>query len=109
MEQVGSGVVPGEDPGVSEQSSSGTVERKGPTRVGVVESDRASKTRKVVVSYQAKHPKYGKYVRRRTVLQVHDEHNQSHLGDKVEVRECRPMSKTKSWELVRIVEKRPGA
>jgi small subunit ribosomal protein S17 len=62
-----------------------------------------------VVSYQAKHPKYGKYVRRRTVLQVHDEHNQSHLGDKVEVRECRPMSKTKSWELVRIVEKRPGA
>ncbi|MGP1272995.1 MAG: 30S ribosomal protein S17 [Phycisphaerales bacterium] len=79
------------------------------TLVGVVESDRADKTRKVVVSYMAKHPKYGKYVRRRTVLQVHDEQNESGLGDRVEVRECRPISKTKSWKLVRVVEKNPGA
>lgn len=79
------------------------------TLLGVVESDRANKTRKVVVSYMAKHPKYGKYVRRRTVLQVHDEHNESGAGDRVEVRECRPKSKTKSWELVKVVEKSPGA
>ncbi|MEO1583619.1 MAG: 30S ribosomal protein S17 [Planctomycetota bacterium] len=79
------------------------------TTIGVVESDKADKTRKVVVSYMAKHPKYGKFVKRRTVLQVHDEGNESGLGDRVEVRECRPVSKTKSWELVRIVEKRPGA
>lgn len=77
-----------------------------PTRTGVVESDKRDKTRKVVVSYLAQHPKYGKYVRQRTVLHVHDEKNQSKLGDLVEVAECRPISKTKSWKLVRIVEKR---
>lgn len=82
---------------------------KAKTKIGFVESDKADKTRKVVVGYMAKHPKYGKFVKRRTVLQVHDENNESELGDRVEVRECRPVSKTKSWELVRIVEKRPGA
>ena len=92
-------------------SEQATAEKTGRVRtlVGVVESDRANKTRKVVVSYMAKHPKYGKYVRRRTVLQVHDERNESGMGDRVEVRECRPVSKTKSWELVKIVEKSPGA
>lgn len=78
-----------------------------PTRVGVVESDKRDKSRKVVMSYRAKHPKYGKYVNRRTVLQVHDENNESALGDKVEVAECRPMSKTKHWTLVRVIEKAP--
>jgi small subunit ribosomal protein S17 len=76
------------------------------TRIGVVESDRRDKTRKVVVRYQAKHPKYGKYIKRRTTLQVHDEANESRLGDIVEVVECRPLSKTKSWRLVRVVDRR---
>jgi len=76
------------------------------TKVGVVDSDKRAKTRKVVVNYLAKHPKYGKYVRQRTVLHVHDENNESHSGDVVEVAPCRPISKTKSWRLVRIVEKR---
>lgn len=75
-------------------------------RVGVVESDKRDKTRKVVLRYRAKHPKYGKYVQRRTTLQVHDESNESRLGDIVEVVQCRPMSKTKSWRLVRVVERR---
>jgi len=75
------------------------------TRIGVVESDKRDKSRKVVISYRAKHPKYGKYINARTVLQVHDEKNESGQGDKVEVRECRPISKTKRWELVRVVEK----
>ena len=74
------------------------------TEIGVVESDARDKSRKVVVNYLRKHPKYGKYVRQRTVLQVHDENNESHVGDKVEVEECRPISKTKSWRLVRIVD-----
>lgn len=76
------------------------------TRVGVVDSDGRDKTRRVVIAYRAKHPKYGKYVGRRTVLQVHDEQNESRVGDVVEVSQCRPISKTKTWTLVRIVEKR---
>lgn len=79
-----------------------------PRRVGVVESDARDKSRKVVVAFKAKHPKYGKYVRKRTVLQVHDEANESRLGDTVEVEECRPISKTKSWRLVRIVQRGVG-
>lgn len=75
------------------------------TRIGTVESDKRNKSRTVVISYKAQHPKYGKFVSRRTVLQVHDENNESRVGDKVEVAPCRPMSKTKSWKLVRIVEK----
>jgi len=75
------------------------------TKIGVVESDKRNKTRKVVVRFLAKHPKYGKFMRRRTVLHVHDENNESHLGDTVEVVQTRPISKTKCWELVRVVER----
>ena len=78
------------------------------TRLGVVESDGRDKTRKVVIRYVDKHAKYGKYVNRRTVLHVHDENNESHAGDVVEVAECKPISKTKSWRLIRVVEKRGG-
>jgi small subunit ribosomal protein S17 len=77
-------------------------------RIGVVESDKRDKTRKVVVNFQAKHPKYGKYIRGRTVLQVHDEQNESRSGDTVEVVECRPLSKTKRWRLVRVVARSTG-
>ncbi len=77
-------------------------------RQGVVETDARDKTRKVVIRFRAPHPKYGKYVSRRTVLHVHDENNESRTGDVVEVAPCRPMSKTKFWKLVRIVEKRSG-
>ena len=81
-------------------------EKKKVTRVGVVESDARSKTRKVVINFLAKHPKYGKYMRKRTVLHVHDEENVSKNGDVVEIAECRPISRTKSWTLVRVVERR---
>lgn len=80
-------------------------ETKG-AKVGVVESDTRDKSRKVVIHYKDKHPKYGKYVSKRTVLHVHDENNESRTGDVVEVVQCRPISKTKSWKLNRIVEKR---
>jgi len=75
------------------------------TMTGTVESDKRDKSRTVVVDYKTMHPKYGKFVSRRTVLQVHDEKNDSKLGDTVEVKPCRPMSKTKKWTLVRIVER----
>lgn len=77
------------------------------TVVGVVASDKGDKTIKVVVDYQAQHPKYGKLLRRRTTLQAHDEKNEAKEGDRVEIAECRPLSKTKHHRLVRIVERAP--
>ena len=74
---------------------------------GVVASDKGDKTIKVVVNYQTKHPKYGKFLKRRTVLHAHDEKNDAKLGDTVEIAECRPLSKTKHHRLVRIVERAP--
>jgi len=75
------------------------------TRIGEVVSDKRDKSRKVVVTFLQKMPKYGKYVRQRTTFQAHDENNESRIGDTVEIAPCRPISKTKSWRLVRVVEK----
>jgi small subunit ribosomal protein S17 len=77
------------------------------TKVGVVVSDGRDKTRTVLVKFQVKHPKYNKYLKRQSRLHVHDEANESHQGDRVEIANCRPMSRTKSWRLVRVVEKAP--
>ena len=74
---------------------------------GVVASDKGNKTIKVVVNYQTKHPKYGKFLKRRTVLHAHDEKNEAREGDTVEIAECRPLSKTKHHRLLRIVERAP--
>src|ERR1700760_4694764 len=74
---------------------------------GVVASDKGDKTIKVVVNYQTKHAKYGKYLKRRTVLHAHDEKNEAKEGDRVEIAECRPMSRTKHHRLLRIVERAP--
>ena len=68
-------------------------------------SDKMNKTRRVVVERLVPHPKYGKMMRSRTVCHVHDEANESHLGDMVEIMETRPMSKLKRWRLIRIVRK----
>ncbi len=67
-----------------------------------------SKTRRVEIPRLVKHPRYGKYIRRRTVCHVHDESNESRLGDTVEIMETRPLSKTKNWRLVRVVTKAPA-
>lgn len=72
--------------------------------VGIVTSDKMMKTRVVEIARRERHPLYGKYVRKRTVCYVHDEENQSHTGDRVEIMESRPLSNKKRWELVRIVE-----
>src|SRR5450432_2724192 len=75
--------------------------------IGIVGSDKGDKTIKVVVNYQTKHAKYGKYLKRRTVLHAHDEKNEAKEGDTVEIAECRPLSKTKHHRLLRIVQKAP--
>jgi len=80
-------------------------DRKLKNVTGVVISNSGDKSIKVAIDFKVKHPKYGKYVKRRTKLGAHDEHNQASLGDVVEVVECKPYSKTKSWRLVRVVEK----
>lgn len=75
--------------------------------VGVVTSDKMNKTRRVEIPRLVKHVRYGKYIRRRTICYVHDEKNDSHAGDTVEIMETRPLSKLKTWRLVRIVTKAP--
>tara|TARA_R110000744_G_scaffold283_3_gene1098 strand:+ start:8182 stop:8442 length:261 start_codon:yes stop_codon:yes gene_type:complete len=75
-------------------------------KIGVVETDARDKSRKVVIQYKAPHPKYGKFVSKRTVLHVHDENNESHTGDVVEIVQCSPISKTKSWKISKIIEQR---
>jgi len=73
--------------------------------VGVVTSDKTKKTRRVEIPRLVKAPKYGKYVRQRTVCYVHDPNDESHMGDTVEIVESRPLSRTKRWQLVRVVSR----
>ncbi|KPJ57939.1 MAG: hypothetical protein AMS16_00315 [Planctomycetes bacterium DG_58] len=75
--------------------------------VGVVVSDRMDKSVVVEVKRLVKHPLYKKYIRRRTRLMAHDEENAAGVGDRVELMETRPLSKRKSWRVVRILEKAP--
>ncbi|AAP96691.1 30S ribosomal protein S17 [[Haemophilus] ducreyi] len=72
---------------------------------GKVVSDKMDKSFVVAIERTVKHPLYGKFIRRTTKLHVHDENNEAKLGDVVEIQECRPVSKTKSHKLVRVVEK----
>lgn len=73
--------------------------------VGIVKSDKMSKTRVVEIPRKVRHPKYGKFIHARTLCYVHDEDNSSGEGDTVEIVESRPRSKKKRWELVKVVEK----
>jgi len=75
------------------------------TRQGVVVSDRAAKTITVRIDVARRHPRYEKIVRTSRTLHVHDEQGDAHVGDTVIVRECRPMSRTKRWRLVEVVER----
>ena len=71
--------------------------------IGVVTSDKMNKSRRVEIERLVQHPRYGKFVRRSTVCHVHDEDNDSHEGDTVEIIEAPPRSKLKRWDLVRVV------
>ncbi len=79
-------------------------EKKIRTLQGKVISDKMDKSVTVLLERHVKHPLYKKYIRRSTKLHVHDENNECSIGDMVAIRECRPMSKTKSWALVEIIE-----
>jgi small subunit ribosomal protein S17 len=75
---------------------------------GLVVSRSGDRSIKVEINYITQHPKYGKYIRRSTKLGVHDASNQAAVGDLVEIVKCRPMSKTKSYRLVRVIKKGSG-
>jgi small subunit ribosomal protein S17 len=75
--------------------------------IGIVASDKMNKTRRVEIPRLVKHPRYGKYIKRRTICYVHDENNESHVGDTVEIMETRPLSRTKNWRLVQIIARAP--
>ena len=75
------------------------------TRIGVVTSNRMDKTVTVAVERKVKHPIYGKFVKKTTKFHAHDEKDECSIGDTVKIMETRPLSKTKRWRLVEIVEK----
>jgi small subunit ribosomal protein S17 len=73
--------------------------------IGVVKTDKMNKSRRVEIPRLVQHAKYGKILHRKTVCHIHDENNESHIGDTVEIIECPPMSKLKRWKLVKILKK----
>lgn len=82
------------------------IERKNrKSRIGLVTSDKMDKTITVAVERKVKHPFYGKFLKKTTKFHAHDENNQCGAGDTVRIMETRPLSKTKRWRLVEIIEK----
>jgi small subunit ribosomal protein S17 len=75
------------------------------TRIGVVDSNKMDKTITVAVERKVKHPIYGKFVKKTTKFHAHDDKNECNIGDVVKIMETRPLSKTKRWRLVEVVEK----
>ena len=83
-----------------------TVERKSrKTRIGIVSSDKMTKTITVTVERKVKHPIYGKFLKKSSSFHAHDEQNSAGTGDVVRIMETRPLSKTKRWRLLEIIEK----
>ena len=74
-------------------------------QTGSVISDRMDKSATILIERKVKHPIYGKFVKKSTKLHIHDENNECGIGDTVQISECRPISKTKSWKLVKVVNK----
>jgi len=75
------------------------------TQIASVVSDKMDKSAVVLIERKVKHPIYGKFVKKSTKLHIHDENNECGVGDTVQISECRPISRTKSWKLVKVVEK----
>jgi small subunit ribosomal protein S17 len=75
------------------------------TKTGVVTSNKMAKTITVAVERKVKHPMYGKFVKKTSKFHAHDEKNECSIGDTVKIMESRPLSKTKRWRLVEVVEK----
>jgi len=75
------------------------------TLQGVVTSSAGDKSATIMIERRIKHPVYGKFIKRSSKIRLHDEANECNKGDTILIEECRPMSKTKSWKLVKVVEK----
>jgi small subunit ribosomal protein S17 len=86
----------------TENTGSSKTER---TLTGRVISDKMEKTATVLVERRVRHPLYGKYISRSTKLHIHDENNDCHAGDVVRIQACRPVSKSKAWRLVEVLER----
>ncbi|MGN6478054.1 MAG: 30S ribosomal protein S17 [Bacteroidetes bacterium 43-93] len=82
-----------------------TVRKRRKTRIGIVSSDKMDKTITVAVERKVKHPIYGKFVKKTTKFHAHDDAQTAGIGDTVRIMETRPLSKTKRWRLVEIIEK----
>ena len=90
---------------MSEQEAAAENRKTQRTVIGRVVSDKMNKSVSVSIERVIKHPVYGKYVRRTSKVMAHDESNDCKTGDKVAIRECRPMSKRKSWQVVEVIER----
>jgi small subunit ribosomal protein S17 len=90
---------------VSQTETAATERSRRKVRTGVVVSDAMDKTVVVRINSQIRHPMYGKIVRRTTKLKAHDEANDVHVGDRVRITETRPLSKTKRWRVVEVIER----
>jgi small subunit ribosomal protein S17 len=90
---------------VADEQSAAAERGQRKVRTGVVVSDKMEKTVVVSIASQLRHPMYGKIVRRSTKLKAHDERREAHVGDTVRIMETRPLSKTKRWRVVEVLEK----
>ena len=90
---------------MSQPEAQGKARGERKVRTGVVVSDAMDKTVVVRINSQIRHPMYGKIVRRTTKLKAHDEANDVHVGDRVRITETRPLSKTKRWRVVEVIER----
>ncbi|MBK9177540.1 MAG: 30S ribosomal protein S17 [Flavobacteriales bacterium] len=90
---------------MSTETTSETARNLRKERVGVVTSDKMTKSITVIVERRVMHPKYGKFVKRSSTFMAHDEKGDAHVGDTVRIAEIRPMSKLKRWRLVEVVER----
>ena len=88
---------------MSEQNESAISGARTRTEVGRVTSNKMQQTATVLVERRIKHPIYGKYMRRSKKYHVHDENNELNIGDMVQIKECRPLSNTKSWTLDKVL------
>lgn len=89
-------------------SESKTDNRRKVLKQGTVTSDKMDKTITIRADRMVKHPRYGKYIKRKTTFHAHDENNEARAGDFVEVEFARPLSKTKRWRLVRVMKAAPA-
>ena len=94
----------------SAATDAAVAQAEAPTRgvTGRVSSDKMDKTITVLIERLERHPLYGKYIRRSSKIHAHDENNECRIGDTVLISQCRPLSKTKSWRLVKVLEKAGG-